>query len=538
MECKIRDFAIRYRGYFTPKQFKPKGAKTMKRNYLKIVLFFMLIYTMNYALPSWYTDDYADQFPSYFIGKGYAKIENKNEAEAEKQAKDQALGDASSTISCTVSGETISHSEEEVKGIEAKASEFFLSETKVKTDLQVMNYKVLKSEKDKNMMYVMVGIPYEDLRKSYKYKIENAVQEVANEFNIAEELYSSNPKQAIKKYEVCIKKLQDVSDNMNIYLFLNKWHNDISSKLDSLPSKPQIEKKLTTLSGTTPKTSMELAAELIAPLLKNLEQQASFLIYPIEFENTGFVSEFGNKFIELLSNVITSQTDWQRFTIKNWKVADYIIRGKILESDNGMYLILNVKDLHNGTEDSNQLFVNAITCEKIGWEKIRPENLKQALQNKLALYNAIQTDNRLMVDLQTDKMSDGPVVYYYGDKPKILVRTNKSCYIRLMYIFSDNTKTLLIDNYYIATDQTNQWFRLPLDLEVCEPSGIEQILVQASTEIMPLLNVKRINLGDDSYIDIIETSIDSQIAKTRGLKIKNPKKEITERTYQWTVFEK
>lgn len=510
----------------------------MKKNYFIIILFFVLIYTMSYAIPSWYTNNYVDQFPSYFIGKGYAKIENKNQAEAEKQAKDQALRDASSTISCTVSGETISHSEEKGEGIEAKASEFFLSETKVKTDLEVMNYKVLKSEKDKNMMYVMVGIPYEDLRKSYKYKIENAIQEIANEFNIAEELYSSNPKQAIKKYEICIKKLQDISDNMNIYLFLNKWHNDLSSKLDSLPSKPQIETKLTTLSGTTPKTSIELATELLAPLVKNLEQQASFVIYPMEFENTGFVSEFGNNFSELLSNVITSQTGWQRFTIKNWKVADYIIRGKILEFDNGICLILNVKDLQNGTEDSNQLFVNEITCETIGWEKIRPENLKQALQNKLALYNAIQTDNRLKVDMQTDKMSDGPVVYYYGDEPKILVRTNKSCYIRLMYIFSDNTKTLLIDNYHIATDQTNQWIQLPLDLEVCEPSGIEQMLVQASTEIMPSLNVIRINLGDDSYIHIIETNIDNQIAKTRGLKIKKPEKEITEKVYQWTVFEK
>ncbi|MCK4357753.1 MAG: LPP20 family lipoprotein, partial [Candidatus Cloacimonetes bacterium] len=264
----------------------------------KIVIIFTIILlslaSMLIATPSWYTDNYADQFPSYFIGKGYAKIENKNEAEAEKQAKDQALRDASTTISCTVSGETISHSEEKGEGKETKASEFFLSETKVKTDLEVMNYKVLKSEKDKNMMYVMVGIPFEDLRKSYKYKIENAIQEVANEFNIAEKLYSSNPKQAIKKYEVCIKKLQDVSDNMNIYLFLNKWHNDLSSKLDELPSKPQIETKLTILSGTTPKTSMELATESLAPLLKNVEKQASFVIYPMEFENTGFVSEFGN----------------------------------------------------------------------------------------------------------------------------------------------------------------------------------------------------------------------------------------------------
>ncbi|MCK4312409.1 MAG: hypothetical protein KAW88_06720, partial [Candidatus Cloacimonetes bacterium] len=215
-----------------------------------------------------------------------------------------------------------------------------------------------------------------------------------------------------------------------------------------------------------------------------------------------------------------------------------VFRGKILESDAGIYLILRKIDYRNNEQEINQIFVNKVTCENIGWDEIRPENLKQALQNKLALYNAIQTDNRLKVDLQTDKMSDGPVVYYYGEEPRILVRANKSCFIRLIYIFSDNTKTLLIDNYHIATDQTNQWIQLPLELEVCEPSGVEQMLVQVSNEKMPILNVRKMELGKGTFINIIETDIGSQIAKTRGLKLKNPKKEITEKVYQWTVFEK
>ena len=132
----------------------------------------------------------------------------------------------------------------------------------------------------------------------------------------------------------------------------------------------------------------------------------------------------------------------------------------------------------------------------------------------------------------------GPVIYYFGEKPKIFVRSNKTCFIRLIYIFADETKVLLVDNYPIATDQANSWIQIPFDGVICEPSGVEQLILQASTEKLPAVNYRRVNLGDDTYMDIIESDISSQIAKTRGIKLKNPKKEITEKVVQWTVFEK
>ena len=185
-----------------------------------------------------------------------------------------------------------------------------------------------------------------------------------------------------------------------------------------------------------------------------------------------------------------------------------------------------------------QLFLNKITCENIGWDQINPENLEQALLIKLALYNAIQNDNNLKIELQTDKMSDGAIIYYYDDEPKIFVRTNKACFVRLMYIFSDDTKTLLIDNYPIAIEQANQWIQIPFEGIICEPSGIEQLILQGSTEKQPNVNYSRKFLDNGTYIDIIESDISSQIAKTRGMKLKNPNKEITEKVIQWSVFEK
>jgi hypothetical protein len=247
------------------------------------------------------------------------------------------------------------------------------------------------------------------------------------------------------------------------------------------------------------------------------------------------LERISQKYVPVFSPI---KKKWQSISYSKNKEADLVFRGKIMESDNGMLLTLTMENSNKMVVKSNQLFVNKTTCVNIGWDKIKPENLEQALQSKLALYNSIQTDNCLKVDIQTDKMSDGPVIYYYDEEPKILVRTNKSCFVRLMYIFADGTKILLVDNYPIATDQANQWIQIPFDGVICEPSGVEQLILQASTEKQPVVNYKRKNMGDGTYIDIIEVDISSQIALTRGIKIKNPKKEITEKVYQWTVFEK
>lgn len=506
---------------------------------IKILLMgFLLLSTTLSAIPNWFTSDVSKEYPNYFVGKGFATIRNGDILEAENNAKLEALKDASSTISCNVSGETINHSSEAGSGSEAKVEEYFLSETKVRTDLEIMGYEILKTEKGKKNVYVLIGIPAKDLRNSFKNKIENSISKISEVFDFAEELAGNNPEQSIKKYEECIFQTDLLQDDLQIYLFLNKWQNEFQNDIGELPSRQKIEKKLITLSVTSPKSTETLANELLKTFLLQQSGNYSFVFYPFEYENTGFISNFGKNFAEICSGILIAKNSWQSVSYSQYQSADIVFRGKILESENGMFLTLTMENTNNTVVKNNQLFVNKITCENIGWDKIKPENLKQALSNKLALYNSIQTDNRLKVDLQTDKMSDGPVIYYYDEEPKILVRTNKSCFVRLMYIFSNGTQILLLDNYPIATDQANQWIQIPFDGVICEPSGVEQLILQASTEKHPAVNYRRENMEDGTYINIIETDISSQIAKTRGIKMKKPEKEITEKVYQWTVFEK
>jgi hypothetical protein len=509
----------------------------MNKKTLLITLFLIISISLLTASPDWYKSDYSQVYPGYFLGKGYAEIKNNNEAQAEKQAIQMALGDAASTISCNVSGETINHLSEEGSVAQAHVEDYFLNEIKIKTDLQVMNYQMLEKAVDKNIYYVMVGIPIKDLQQNYKFDIEKKIDELNQNFQLAENIKESNPSQSIKEYEQCVTHLQDITEDMKIYLFLNKWLNDLTVQLENLPTQAAIEQQLIELSSTIPRTTSELANELLEPKLDKIKQNTSFIIYPFEWQNTGFVSEFGNTFAEIVANKVTSKNNCTRLPVKDHYSSEYMIRGKLIPSDAGLYILMTIKDMMNDSEMSNQIFVNDITCDNIGWDKIKPKDLDKALLDKLALYESIQSDNALKVELQTEKMSDGPVVYYFDEEPQLLVKSNKACYVRLIYIFSDGLRTLLVDNYYIPNDKTNQWVKLPFDFVVCEPTGIEQMLLQASTEKMPDLYVKRVPIDENSHIDVIETELAGQIAKTRGIKIKNPEKEITESVYQWTVFE-
>jgi hypothetical protein len=84
----------------------------------------------------------------------------------------------------------------------------------------------------------------------------------------------------------------------------------------------------------------------------------------------------------------------------------------------------------------------------------------------------------------------------------------------------------------------NEWQRLPVNWEVCAPPGVEQMLVQATVdEKMPPLNIKRQNLAGGYYQDIIMGSVGESVMRTRGGKLFKSDPILTEKAYQWTIFE-
>ena len=141
----------------------------------------------------------------------------------------------------------------------------------------------------------MIGIPKEALRKAYRQRIKSALTTISASFALAENLVESDNAAAVGKYEECLRALHDISRDMQLYLVLNSWKDDLVEG-KGIASQQSIEKKLHALQKSRTLAPAEIARILLKPLLDNSpsSKSSTFAIGPLEYGTTGFVSEFGN----------------------------------------------------------------------------------------------------------------------------------------------------------------------------------------------------------------------------------------------------
>ena len=495
-------------------------------NKLVVLFFFSMFATHCFSTPKWFLKSYSER-ENEIIGKGSQIVENNNEAAALNKARNYALKDAATSIFCYVTGNTVQINREQ----NYKSEETFINEVEIKTKISLVDYSILKSQIKSNVAFTIISIDKENLRNFYRNNVLNFIKNIHTNYQLAEDQIIISPEKALSKYNECLALIKLMDNDLAIYLSLNNWNNDLADDLTTLPDIYTLEMKFNKLTLQHKLDTSSIATSLVEYIVLNYPDAKSITIYPLEYDNTGFVSNFGRYFKVQLEKLFSKPISTNSFSEK----PELVISGNIFELNNGI-LIVNKMSFKSGkTDNIKQFFINKSECDKIGWKNIRPQNFEQAINSKKVLYSNVQRDNRLKVDLRLDEMDYSPIVLYYGDKPKLYIKVNKPCYLRLIYIFSDDTKTLLFDNYKLSEEQSNTWTVVPVELEVCEPSGIEQMLVQTSTELMPEIVTNRISV-DGGYIDVIE-DLQSEVQKTRGLKILKPEKEITERIYQWSVFE-
>jgi len=479
------------------------------------------------AVPSWYLEPYGEA--GWVCGKGCADIKDGDVAAAEKEARQAALKDAAASVYCRVSGETISRQSEVIAAGKRKGGEdFFADESRIVTDLELTQCKVLKTEKDKQRVYVLAGVPHQELRSIYKLRVERAMKEIATDFDLAESQREGKPRDAIKVYERCLARIMALADDMKVYLLLNKWQDDISAKLP-LPDRGKVEERLCALADRTPRTVAEIADELLSALGLDKLEPGRIAFSPFEFHNSGLVSRFGESLSDALAAGISAKSGWSCWDGSGSGPWDYAAHGNFAELCSGVSATIRLRDSKGAQVNVGQVFISSNTCASIGWDSIRPEKWGPEVIDRVKLWTAITNDERLTLAFQTDKMIPEPV-YRFGDEPQMLVKANRECYVSVFDTFSDGRETVVISNYRISPDLANTWVRLPLELVACEPAGIDRLLVQACTTQMVEKATQRVDVEGGGYMDVI--------VATRGLAKKNNKAYCTERNYKWTVLGK
>lgn len=375
----------------------------------------------------------------------------------------------------------------------------------------------LKSEtyydEKKKEIFAFVYASKAELISSYASRIKNSVEKIgATNKTIAEFITKNDIKSATSLQFENNSKLRELEESQGLYIALTGTIDDnaLFSK-QTLELKNQLDKNLASITSSKEFSIAEAARFLANGLKSSANLDKPLLVSYLNYQDTKFSSTFSRKFkIELESalaanKILVAQPNEEvksvyLFTGSYWEEKDYLRIIVTIRDNNSNKIIAGLESkIPKSVLESNQI-------------SYLPENLKQALENTKAISAGEFKSEGLNVEVWTNKGAES-LIFTEGEKMKLSIRSNRECYVRLIYYLADGQKVLLLDNYYINNDKINKVYELPYEFECAEPFGVETLQLVAQSSSFEPLNIQ----NQDGY-DFILDNTQAVLQKTRGFK--------------------
>jgi len=483
------------------------------------------------ATPSWYLNNVSTA--ETLIGNGCGKIEAHDEETAIQKAEEDALNQLARQIFCEVETQTTLLEQESGAGKKVLSGQYYRKEIQVRSSLSLCNYTVSRKERENQNYFVQVSVSRYFLTEYYKDLVKKELEKINGLATLAQMFLDKHDKQAVSQYQKLRSELDELDRSICILQAVTGFRTDLSAQLKDLPKQTVIDSLILQLSGNYKQDYPELAEDIIRQITLDLKPNDRFMVYPYEWGATGFASEFGASLAQFLAGELARNKKLSQ--ARKETTPDITVLGQIVESGKSVYLITRI--LTSSQEQTIRTTLYPASCEYYGWDKIKPVDLEDKLADQQVLKQRVTASGKLKAEISSLEFGRNPAVYYYRDEPTLLVRANQACYLSVLYIESDGTKTVLIQNYRIGADQANEWIKLPVELCACAPAGVEQLLLQADVVKLPVILTYKKDCGDGMFKDIATEGLQA-VATTRGMCLKEKQSQFTEDALVWTILPK
>jgi len=319
----------------------------------------------------------------------------------------------------------------------------------------------------------------------------------------------------------------------NVYI---KTNSTLSTKNPDIT----VDNIFTEISKTEDKTllisqlqpsNLEQLSMLVAYNLKLLTNIKNVYLKNLTYDQTNMASELSGKLADLMEQDIVNICNYSvrrnsnRGLFSKTDETEYTLNGTYWEDNN--YLQLNFK-LQNAEGQTIKTFKSKILLSYLQNDGVEFKTSDfEAAKKKIEI---LETDNNnteesdFKVDIWTNKGNDNPI-FYNGDKATFSVIVSEECYIRLIYIFADDTKVLMLDNYKITAENAGKAYTIPKTFVCAPPFGVETLIINAQTE-EPFAEL---NYKVQGSYKIITDNLNDIVKKNRGfvLEVKKAEKYLT-----------
>ena len=472
------------------------------------------------------SDKYDEQV--YLTGFGEALgISRKSKEIAQENARADLSQKVLVKIDSTVSNYQLEDGEETLQQ--------FSTVTQSSSELQVMGLETLTYVRDsrKNpMSFALVYIERKKLAKLYQAEKKRLTSQILQLITLAEN--QDNPKYtSVQYYYQTWPLLDKLAEVQTILLSVSgtRIFSDLASQdLADQPlilSKSQVNRRIQQLSLHSIDNLDDVAGAIQFQLYQQFDlQHQQLLVQPFFYQDTRLSSRFARYFKQLLEgkleNSIKPHREFQAKSVnyeKDMAVsadADYIITGSYWEKEDNVQILAFCRSVQTGEirASANVDFKRGMLKSSLN---LKPDNFEKIMSQQLAFEQEVIDSGQLKLEVWTDRGKNA-LLYSQGELMKIYLRTNRPCYVRLLYILANGQKTLLVDNLQINLESINRPLLvndlLEIDFECTSPFGAEMIIGVARNYPFDTIETTE----RDGYI-FIDTDNPKHLANiTRGTK--------------------
>ena len=373
----------------------------------------------------------------------------------------------------------------------------FSTVTQSSSELQVMGLETLTYVRDsrKNpMSFALVYIERKKLAKLYQAEKKRLTSQILQLITLAEN--QDNPKYtSVQYYYQTWPLLDKLAEVQTILLSVSgtRIFSDLASQdLADQPlilNKSQINRRIQQLSLHSIDNLDDVAGAIQFQLYQQFDpQHQQLLVQPFFYQDTRLSSRFARYFKQLLEgkleNSIKPHREFQAKSVnyeKDMAVsadADYIITGSYWEKEDNVQILAFCRSVQTGEirASANVDFKRGMLKSSLN---LKPDNFEKIMSQQLAFEQEVIDSGQLKLEVWTDR-GQNALLYSQGELMKVYLRTNRPCYVRLLYILANGQKTLLVDNLQINLESINRPLLvndlLEIDFECTSPFGAEMII--------------------------------------------------------------
>ena len=373
----------------------------------------------------------------------------------------------------------------------------FSTVTQSSSELQVMGLETLTYVRDsrKNpMSFALVYIERKKLAKLYQAEKKHLTSQILQLITLAEN--QDNPKYtSVQYYYQTWPLLDKLAEVQTILLSVSgtRIFSDLASQdLADQPlilNKSQINRRIQQLSLHSIDNLDDVAGAIQFQLYQQFDlQHQQLLVQPFFYQDTRLSSRFARYFKQLLEgkleNSIQPHREFQAKSVnyeKDMAVsadADYIITGSYWEKEDNVQILAFCRSVQTGEirASANVDFKRGMLKSSLN---LKPDNFEKIMSQQLAFEQEVIDSGQLKLEVWTDRGKNA-LLYSQGELMKVYLRTNRPCYVRLLYILANGQKTLLVDNLQVNLESINRPLLvndlLEIDFECTSPFGAEMII--------------------------------------------------------------